>query len=131
MKKSIRDMIAAAARDVDAVEHPPIDPVADAESDAQAEAEAAETLTHLGEATFFALQGQRHIYGGTVPPEVVAKRRAKNRHARRQRRGNQAAIRRAARLAESRNRTYRRLGRFVTGSLDHLGLIEDAEVVES
>ncbi|OBF77016.1 hypothetical protein [Mycolicibacterium fortuitum] len=72
----------------------------------------------------------KHIYGGTVPPEVVARRRAKNRRARRQRRGNQAAIRREARLAESRNRTYRRLGRFVTGSLDHLGLIADAEVVE-
>ncbi|WP_396902786.1 hypothetical protein [Mycolicibacterium sp.] len=84
----------------------------------------------LNKAVFFALQGQGHIYAGTVPPEVIARRRAKNRAARQARRGNTPAIRRAARRAESRNRSYRRLSRFVTGYLDHLGLIVDAEVVE-
>ncbi|MFD7247826.1 hypothetical protein ACFV6Y_38495 [Streptomyces massasporeus] len=84
----------------------------------------------LNKAVFFALQGQGHIYAGTVPSEVIAQRRAKNRAARRARRGNTPAIRRAARLAESRNRSYRRLSRFVTGYMDHLGLIVDAEVVE-
>lgn len=33
-----------------------------------------------------ALQGGKHVYGGTVPPDVVAKRRAKNKTARAARR---------------------------------------------
>ncbi len=32
--------------------------------------------------------GRKHIYAGTVPPAVVAQRRAKNRMARRSRRAN-------------------------------------------
>lgn len=54
---------------------------------------------------FAALQSMPHIYAGTVDPEVVARRRAKNRHARRARRGNTAAIARQARLnRQHRNR---------------------------
>lgn len=34
------------------------------------------------------LQSHQHIYGGTVPPEVVARRRAKNKQARKSRRQN-------------------------------------------
>lgn len=46
------------------------------------------------------LVGLQHkpMYGGTVPEAVVQQRRAKNRAARRARRGNSAALRRQARL---------------------------------
>lgn len=43
------------------------------------------------------LQGNKHLYAGTVPESVVADRRAKNRAARRARRGNVAALRKQAR----------------------------------
>ncbi|MFJ8815460.1 hypothetical protein [Amycolatopsis thermoflava] len=39
-------------------------------------------------AVLLGLQSQRHVYGGTVPAETVARRRAKNRAARRSRRIN-------------------------------------------
>lgn len=61
------------------------------------------------EAVFLALQKQSHIYGGTVPPEEVARRRARNRAARRARAGNTAAIARQARL--DRRRRGRRFSR--------------------
>lgn len=48
-------------------------------------------------AILIGLQG-KHIYGGTVPESVVRERRAKNRAARRARRGNTAALRKQARL---------------------------------
>lgn len=60
---------------------------------------------------FFALQLQRHIYAGTVPLEEIARRRAKNRHARRARRGNTAAIARQARI----NHAYNTFPRFRVG----------------
>lgn len=52
---------------------------------------------------FYALQRQHHIYAGTVPLEEIARRRAKNRHARRARRGNTAAIARQARINHAHN----------------------------
>lgn len=48
-------------------------------------------------AILIGLQG-KHIYGGTVPEVEVHRRRAKNRAARRARRGNVAALRKEARL---------------------------------
>lgn len=54
---------------------------------------------------FAALQTM-HLYAGTVPPEVVARRRAKNRHARRARRGNVSALAREARLARGRRNAF-------------------------
>lgn len=47
-----------------------------------------------------------HLYAGTVPPEVVARRRARNRHARRARRGNTAAIARQSRLDRGRRNPF-------------------------
>lgn len=119
----IRTLINKLSTDEDHAEHP-------APEEGTAEGTEDSRTLRLGTAVFLGLQSQRHIYAGTVPAEVIAERRAKNRAARRARRGNTPAIRHAARLAESRNRRYRRLSRFVTGSLDHLGLIVDAEVVE-
>ncbi|URM86499.1 hypothetical protein PBI_HILLTOPFARM_57 [Mycobacterium phage Hilltopfarm] len=82
----------------------------------------------LAALTLFSLQTQSHVYGGTVPPEVVAKRRARNRNARRARRGNTAAIRRQARS----NRVANRHPRFgYSHNHDPLGTkVVDAEVVE-
>ncbi len=57
----------------------------------------------LEHSIMWGLQLQRHIYGGTVPPEVIARRRSKNRHARRARRGNTAAIARQARINHAHN----------------------------
>lgn len=46
----------------------------------------------------------KHVYAGTVPESVVRERRAKNRAARRARRGNVPALRRQARLNRAANR---------------------------
>ena len=59
-------------------------------------------VSAAAESVFMALQRQSHIYGGTVPPEVVARRRARNRAARRARAGNTAALARQARLDRRR-----------------------------
>ncbi|AMQ66990.1 hypothetical protein SEA_BIPPER_55 [Mycobacterium phage Bipper] len=81
----------------------------------------------LSNATLYGLQLMGHVYGGTVPPEVVAKRRAKNRHARRARRGNTAAIRRQARS----NRVANRFNRFgYAHNMNPLGRVIEAEVVD-
>lgn len=78
------------------------------------------------------LQKLGHIYGGTVPEGVVKERRAKNRNARRQRRGNAPALRRAARLAASKRRSSRtqgrKYGRYIY--LDGISEPIDAEVVD-
>jgi len=58
--------------------------------------------------TLIALQQKPHIYAGTVPADEVARRRAKNRHARRQRRGNTSALARQARLNCPQRRRFRR-----------------------
>lgn len=50
----------------------------------------------------------KHVYAGTVPESVVRQRRAKNRDARRARRGNVPALRRQARLNRAANRRGRR-----------------------
>lgn len=50
--------------------------------------------TDYAQASFVALQSQSHIYGGTVPPEIVAERRRRNRVARRSRRINRRAAKR-------------------------------------
>lgn len=73
------------------------------------------------------LQRQPHVYQGTVDPVTIAERRAANRRARRQRRGNQAALIRQARLDRvRRNPRYRR-----GHAPDPLNLrIVDAEIVE-
>lgn len=63
----------------------------------------------LGTAVLFALQF-KNIYGGTVPPAEVERRRRHNRHARRARRGNTAAIAHEARSNRARN-SYRRFAR--------------------
>ncbi len=51
----------------------------------------------------------KHVYAGTVPELVVRERRAKNRDARRARRGNVSALRRQARLNRVANRRGRRM----------------------
>jgi hypothetical protein len=58
--------------------------------------------------TMVALQQKPHVYAGTVPPAEVARRRAKNRAARRARRGNTAAIARQARLNCDHTPRFRR-----------------------
>ncbi|MFV8234100.1 hypothetical protein [Mycobacteroides chelonae] len=58
----------------------------------------------------------KHVYAGTVPESVVRQRRAKNRDARRARRGNVSALRRQARL----NRKVRRPGRRMPYDMGHL-----------
>ncbi|SLF39876.1 hypothetical protein [Mycobacteroides abscessus] len=58
----------------------------------------------------------KHVYAGTVPESVVRKRRAKNRDARRARRGNVSALRRQARL----NRKVRRPSRRMPYDMGHL-----------
>lgn len=50
--------------------------------------------TDYARSVFQGLQLQSHIYGGTVPPEVVADRRRRNRVARRSRRINRQAAKR-------------------------------------
>lgn len=45
---------------------------------------------NVAQTVLASLQG-KHIYGGTVPDHVIAKRRAKNKVARRARRINRAA----------------------------------------
>lgn len=57
--------------------------------------------TSYEKAILFGLQF-KPMYGGTVDPVVVAERRAKNRAARRARRGNTAALIRQARLNRPR-----------------------------
>lgn len=77
------------------------------------------------------LQAAPHIYAGSVPAEVVAKRRAKNRAARHARRGNTAALRRQARsnrVANGRRLFRRGFAPDPLGTVD--GRIIDAEVVE-
>lgn len=73
--------------------------------------------------TLFALQFKSNIYGGTVPPEEVRRRRAKNRDARRARRGNTPALARQARLNRDHTPRFRR-----GQAPDPLGLRVDAEV---
>lgn len=94
------------------------------ESGSPADALAADSIAESAEfskGVFFGLQLKSHVYGGTVPPEVVEQRRAKNRHARRARAGNTRAIARQARLNTTRNR----LRRFARGQApDPLGLHE-------
>lgn len=80
----------------------------------------------LSAGILFALQSARHVYGGTVPEEVVAQRRAKNRDARRARRGNTRALRRQARLNRIGNR--RRFGRPIY--LPGISPDIDVEIVE-
>ncbi|MBV0916080.1 MULTISPECIES: hypothetical protein [Mycobacteroides] len=58
----------------------------------------------------------KHVYAGTVPESVVRQRRAKNRAARRARRGNISALRRQARL----NRKVRRPSRRMPYDMGHL-----------
>ncbi|ANO20607.1 MULTISPECIES: hypothetical protein [Mycobacteroides] len=58
----------------------------------------------------------KHVYAGTVPEAVVRQRRAKNRAARRARRGNISALRRQARL----NRKVRRPSRRMPYDMGHL-----------
>lgn len=60
-------------------------------------------------AVLLALQGS-NVYAGSVLIEEVERRRKKNRHARRARRGNTAAIARQARLnyAQKRRRRFAR-----------------------
>lgn len=50
--------------------------------------------TDYAQAVFVGLQQQSHIYAGTVPPEVVADRRRRNKVARRSRRINRRAAKR-------------------------------------
>lgn len=73
------------------------------------------------------LQQLPHVYQGTVDPVTVAERRAANRRARRQRRGNLAALIRQAQLDRvRRNPRYRR-----GHAPDPLNLrIVDPEIVE-
>ncbi|MFA4084830.1 hypothetical protein ONA92_24325 [Mycobacteroides salmoniphilum] len=59
-------------------------------------------------AILIGLQG-KHIYGGTVPETVVRERRAKNRAARRARRGNVSALRKQARLNGVQRQGLRRV----------------------
>lgn len=58
----------------------------------------------------------KHVYAGTVPEAGVRQRRAKNRAARRARRGNISALRRQARL----NRKVRRPSRRMPYDMGHL-----------
>lgn len=49
--------------------------------------------TDYARAVLVGLQSQAHIYAGTVPPEVIAERRRRNRQARKSRRINRRRAR--------------------------------------
>lgn len=81
--------------------------------------------TDYQSAVLVGLQGKSHVYQGTVPGVEVTRRRARNRAARRARRGNTSALRRAARLGHVRQ------PRFGRGQApDPLGThVVDAEII--
>lgn len=64
--------------------------------------------TSFATAVLIGLQSKQHVYGGTVPAVEVAARRAKNRAARRARRGNRPALARQARLNRDHTPRFRR-----------------------
>lgn len=81
----------------------------------------------LAALTMFGLQFKANIYGGTVPEAEVARRRRKNRAARRARRGNTRALARQARLNRDHTPKFRR-GQ--SPYIDGISPPIDAEIVE-